>query len=158
MIRFVVALVVLVGAHFGPAHAQTLTMVQELDFGRLLTTDDAPGFVVMPANGPAGVTTSTNIVRISNGQPGEMLVEGLSPGQEVDVSSLGPIVLSRTVFTNATTLRVTNLTTYPSPVFADGLGRAQFQVGARLETTGRTPAGMDDEFTGDLVVTVTPLP
>lgn len=137
-----------------PGAAQTLTIMNDLDFGQLVASDDNPGFLTIAPNG--AVTTSANVVRVVDGGPAEFLVEGLAPGQGVTVAFGGPERLSGPS-------QAVNRLTWSTPVIApatptaDAFGRLTFRMGATLHTTSDTPSGMNETNFQNITVTVTPI-
>ncbi|MCG8441036.1 MAG: DUF4402 domain-containing protein, partial [Caulobacterales bacterium] len=121
---------------------------------RVLGVDDSPGYVRVEPSG--AITNSANIIRLLNGRPAEFLVEGALPGQtlQVDVVATEYLAGPSQSLTKPT---VTNIEVEPVSPVTDGIGRARFWIGARLNTVGKTPIGMNEDYAGTLTVTVTPL-
>ena len=134
------------------SEAQTLSVIEDLEFGRLIATQDVPGQVTVDQLGD--VTSSSHILHITQARPAVFLVEGATPGQSLSIIATASSQLGGPS-QHLTKPTVSGLD-YPAAVTADTVGEVTFAVGATLNLAGATPASMNETYIGTLTVTVTP--
>ncbi|WP_083918631.1 DUF4402 domain-containing protein [Woodsholea maritima] len=133
----------------------TVTIVEDLSFGTFVKTDNlAATLTIGPDN---SITQSGNIVRFVNGHRAEVMVDGLAPNQEITVDvSFSPYLGGASQ--SLVKLTIDDVTILPSTIRAQSNGRAVFYVGARLHSDVATPNGMNEVHSGNITITVTPVP
>lgn len=132
--------------------AETMTVQQDLSFGTFsLRDNDAQHTLIISAADNSYTPDAAFVVGIAPHR-GEYLLEGFTPGTEIDVTVAdGGLTLNGGGGTQV--FATVDYTVSPSPVIADGSGNATVYVGATLRTLGDSITYADGSYEDDLDIT-----
>lgn len=135
-----------------PAYAQTVNVTRAITFGKFAMIDnDAAYQIVFQADG--STISDPEYVFFTTPVTGEVEVSGYSASTTLNVAitndNVDPISVVGPSFTaNA-------FFTIPDPVVTDGSGNATFEIGGTLTSDGSGTRYSDDDFQGNITITVT---
>lgn len=132
--------------------AQNVNVTRELTFGKFAMQDnDAAYDIVIQPDG--SVIADPQYIFFSDPVTGEVEATGYSASTQLIINitndNVDPIGATGPSFTADTFF------TIPDPVTTDGGGNATFEVGGTLTSSGSGTRYSDDDFQGNITITVT---